>query len=117
MNDRRAAPRVRMLIELYGRTVPLGVPITLVNISLAGMAIRTELPLPLDVEHCFELTLPDGSTVVLDGEIARRTAGIDDCFTVGIRFTDPAAIAAVFNRITEGTATPEPAWVQSGASA
>jgi hypothetical protein len=106
MNERRAAPRVRMLIDVYGRTVPLGVPITLLNISRTGMAIRTELPLPLDVEHCFELTLPDGTIVLLDGEIARRSAGADDCFTVGIRFTDLPAVAAVFNRFADEAASP-----------
>jgi hypothetical protein len=95
-----------MLIEIYGRTVPLGIPITLLDISLTGMAILTELPLPLDVQHCFELTLLDGSRVVVDGEIVRRMAGADDCFTVGIRFTEPSAVATVFNRITE-TTSPE----------
>ena len=107
MTERRAAPRLRMMIEVYGRTVPLGVPITLVNISRTGMAIRTELPLPLDVEHCFELMLHDGSTVLLDGETAHRTAGPDDFFTIGVRFTQPGAVAAAFNRITLGMIEPE----------
>lgn len=102
VRDRRSAPRQRALVELYGRTVPQGVLIRLLNISPTGMALRTELPLARDIEHCFELKLLDRSTVQLVGEITRRTPGPGDWFTIGVRFTKPSTVAAVFDRIIMG---------------
>jgi hypothetical protein len=92
-----------MLVELYGRTVPAGVRVRLLNISRSGMALRTELPLPTDIPHCFELTLLDRTTVRLSGEITRRRAGPGDWFTIGVSFTKPATVAPVLRRITAGT--------------
>ena len=111
--DRRTSARQRMILELYGRTVPLGIPITLIDISLTGMAIRTQLPLPVDASQRFELRLKDGSCVRLDGDVMHCEALNDNEFIVGVRFHECTPVADLFDRITVGVSelneAPEPA--------
>ena len=61
--DRRRAPRIEVLSHFHGHSVTLGVPVTLLDISLGGFRIETSVVFPLGAIHEFRFTLAD-STVI-----------------------------------------------------
>ena len=68
--ERRRHPRVRVLGELYGRVVAFDAPGGIQNIGLGGFSIVGPLAFPVDAEHQFEVTAPDGATSVIKGRAA-----------------------------------------------
>jgi len=90
--DRRRSPRIELLGRLHGRSVSLDLPLTIIEISLGGMAIQTGLPFPVGAVHAFRLTLGDDSTVELSGRVmhCRNTAPPDTTpvYMSGIQFVD-----------------------------
>lgn len=91
-DDRRRSTRIALLDRLHGHSVSLDVPVTVVQLSLGGMAIETATPLRAGVVHLFRLTLGDDSTTELAGRVmhSRNTApaGATPMFTTGIQFED-----------------------------
>ena len=70
----------------------LDVPVTVVDLSLGGMAIETSTPLLVGAIHLFRLTLGDDSTTELAGRVthSRNTAqaGAAPVWTAGLQFVD-----------------------------
>jgi hypothetical protein len=91
-HDRRRAPRIELLGRLHGHSVSLDLPVTVLEISLGGMAIQTGLPFPIGAVHAFRLTLGDESTVELNGRVmhCRNTAPADatPVYVSGIQFVE-----------------------------
>lgn len=90
--DRRRAPRIELLGRLHGHSVSLDVPVTVLEISLGGMAIETGLPFPVGAVHLFRLTLGDDSTVELNGRVmhCRNVAPPDAAptYVTGLQFVE-----------------------------
>ena len=61
--DRRRAPRIEVLSQFHGHSVTLGVPVTLLDISLGGFRIETSVVFPLGAIHEFRFTLADGTAI------------------------------------------------------
>jgi hypothetical protein len=61
--DRRRAPRIEVLSQFHGHSVTLGVPVTLLDISLGGFRIETSVAFPLGAVHEFRFTLADDTTI------------------------------------------------------
>ena len=94
--DRRTSPRVEILGRVHGQAVTLGVPVTVREISLGGMAIETPVPFPMGAVHEFRLTLGDGSTVLLRAKVVhcRTASAASDAplFLSGMHFVDDEPI-------------------------
>lgn len=90
--DRRRSARVELLGRLHGHSVSLDLPVSVVEISLGGMAIQTGLPFPVGAVHAFRLTLGDDSTVELNGRVmhCRNVApsGAAPVYVSGLQFVD-----------------------------
>jgi len=97
--DRRRAPRIELLGRLHGHSVSLDLPVSVLEISLGGMAIQTGLPFPVGAVHVFRLTLGDDSTVELNGRVmhCRNTAPTEatPVYVTGLQFVedDPSETA------------------------
>jgi hypothetical protein len=91
-DERRASPRIEILGRLHGHLVSLDVAVTVREISLGGMAIETPIAFPIGAVHEFMLTLGDGSTVPLTGQVVhcRNVAApdADPSYVSGVRFLD-----------------------------
>ena len=91
-NERRRSPRIEILGRLYGHVVSLGLPIVVVEMSLGGCAIQTAIEFPLGAVHEFNLTLGDGSSVVVRGQAvhSKNVAAEDEepSYLTGIQFID-----------------------------
>ncbi|HEY7475364.1 MAG TPA: PilZ domain-containing protein [Vicinamibacterales bacterium] len=61
--DRRRTPRIEVLSQFHGHSVTLGVPVTLLDISLGGFRIETSVVFPLGAIHEFRFTLGSGETI------------------------------------------------------
>jgi hypothetical protein len=97
-NERRTSPRVELVVELYGKTIPMGLPITLLNISASGMGIRMNLPLPEATYQRFDVELADGTILNLSGQIMHCEPAGEEHFLIGVRFAQP--VPDVLARIT-----------------
>lgn len=90
--DRRRAPRIELLGRLHGHSVSLDLPVTVLEISLGGMAIQTDLPFPVGAVHVFRLTLGDDSTAELNGRVmhCRNVAPPDamPSYVTGLQFVE-----------------------------
>ena len=73
----------------------LDTPVTVIEISLGGMAVETAMEFPVGVVHPFRLTLGDDSTVDLLGRVLRcrniAEEGGAARYRVGIQFVDEPA--------------------------
>ncbi len=89
-NERRRSPRMSVLGELHGRFVALDMPVTVMEISLGGMGIQTEIPLPVGAVHDFQLTLGDGSVTHLQGRVVHcnKLPGEEERYVSGVQFVD-----------------------------
>jgi hypothetical protein len=91
-SDRRRSPRVEILGRLHGHVVALNVPVKVLEMSLGGLAIETEMQFPEGAIHEFALTLGDGSTVIVQGRVvhSRNTApeGETPVYVSGVEFED-----------------------------
>lgn len=91
-DERRRAPRIELLGRLHGHSVSLDLPVTVLEISLGGMAIQTGLPFPVGAVHAFRLTLGDDSTVELNGRVmhCRNTAPANTTpvYVSGVQFVE-----------------------------
>src|SRR5262245_41897970 len=88
--DRRSTPRVSGTCKVYGMTVPQGSPVTLIDISPGGMAIRTSVVLPTNVDHDFRMA-DDWASLALIGRVAHCERVENGQFTVGIQFAEAQA--------------------------
>lgn len=90
--DRRRSTRVELLGRLHGHSVTLDLPVAVLEISLGGMAIETQVPFPVGAVHAFRLTLGDQSTVELAGRVVhcRNSApeGGRPSYVSGLQFLD-----------------------------
>jgi hypothetical protein len=90
--DRRRSPRIELLGRLHGHSVSLDLPVSVLEISLGGMAIQTSLPFPVGAVHAFRLTLGDDSTVELNGRVmhCRNVAPADatPAYVTGLQFVE-----------------------------
>jgi len=90
--ERRRSARIEILGRLHGHSVSLDVPVGIREMSLKGMAVETDLPLPEGAIHEFRLTLGDESTVELQGRVlrCRNVAEIDEAprYVSGVEFID-----------------------------
>ncbi len=91
-NERRRSTRVEILGRLHGLVVSLDVPVTVTDLSLGGMAIETPVAFPMGAVQEFQLTLGDGSPVVLLGRVVRSQnsapGGAPPVYVTGIQFID-----------------------------
>ena len=91
-DDRRRSARVEIVGRIHGHAVSLDVQVEVKEISLGGMALITPFPFPVGAHHEFLLTLGDGSTVYLRGNVVhcRNVAPPTDpeTFVTGFRFVD-----------------------------
>jgi hypothetical protein len=94
-NDRRRSPRLEIMGRIHGHSVLLDTPVHVIEISLGGMAVETDMEFPLGVVHPFRLTLGDDSTVDLLGRVLRcrniAEEGERARFRSGIQFVDEPA--------------------------
>jgi len=67
--DRRRAPRIEVLSQFHGHAVTLGVPVTLLDISMGGFRIETSVVFPLGAIHEFRFTLSDGDTIEIRARV------------------------------------------------
>jgi len=91
-NERRRSTRVEILGRLHGLVVSLDVPVTVTDLSLGGMAIETPVAFAVGAVQEFQLTMGDGSPVVLLGRVIRSEnstpAGAPPVYATGIQFID-----------------------------
>jgi hypothetical protein len=90
--ERRRSTRIELLGKLHGHSVSLDVPVSVLEISLGGMAIQTGLPFPVGAVHAFRLTLGDESTVELHAKVMHcrsvAPAGDPPVYVTGLQFVD-----------------------------
>ncbi len=88
--ERRRNSRIQLLGTLHGRVVALDVYVSVIEISLGGMGIETDVEFPLGAVHEFQLTLGDQSHVHLTGRVVhcQRAAGEDSRYLCGIQFVE-----------------------------
>ena len=90
--ERRRSTRVELLGKLHGHSVSLDLPVSILEISLGGMAIQTGLPFPVGAVHAFRLTLGDESTVELHAKVmhCRNVAPVDaaPAYVTGFQFVE-----------------------------
>jgi hypothetical protein len=90
--DRRRAPRIELLGRLHGHSVSLDLPVTVLEISLGGMAIETGQAFPLGAVHLFRLTLGDDSTAELPARVmhCRNVAPAESAprYVTGLQFVE-----------------------------
>jgi hypothetical protein len=95
--DRRRAPRIEVLSQFHGHSVTLGVPVTLLDISLGGFRIETSVVFPLGAVHAFRFTMADGKAIevrarVLHCGILSSTRGVLR-YSAGLEFVNGPASA------------------------
>lgn len=93
-HERRRSPRIEILDRVQGHLVALDRAIAVRDFSLHGMSIATSFPMQADSLHEFQLTLGDGSTVVLSGRIRRVLENMQDgvaSYVCGVEFVDEPA--------------------------
>jgi hypothetical protein len=95
--ERRHSPRLEILGRIHGHSVSLNAPVTVVEISLGGMAVETPFEFPVGVVNLFRLTLGDESTVDLEGRVLRCRSvaepGEAARFRSGLQFVDDTEAA------------------------
>ena len=91
--ERRRSPRIEILGRLLGFLTSLNVPIKVHEMSLGGMSIETPVDFPAGADEHFQLTLGDGSTVVLRAR-ARHSRRVEETadgqphYIAGFEFID-----------------------------
>jgi hypothetical protein len=90
--ERRRSPRVEILGRLHGLVVTLDAPVMIREISLGGMSVETTFEFPAGIRQEFQLTLGDGSVVVVVGLVrhSHNTAALGDTprYVTGLQFVD-----------------------------
>ena len=90
--DRRRAPRVDVIHPLSGRSAERRTRISVLDLSLGGMAVRSGEAFSVDKAYQFEIALGDGSTVTVRGLVrhCRKVApqGRGGDYVAGIAFVD-----------------------------
>jgi hypothetical protein len=108
-NERRRTTRVAIMGRLHGVAVSLDIPVKVQDLSLGGMAIETSVAFPVGAVHEFEVTLGDGSSVLLRGRVMHcRTISAPDVtplYATGIQFvedepTENADIGDIIDKLT-----------------
>jgi hypothetical protein len=61
--DRRRSRRIEVRSHFAGYSVTLGVPVTVLDISLGGLRIESSVVLPLGAIHEFSFTLADRAVI------------------------------------------------------
>jgi len=88
--ERRRTPRVALLGQVHGQIASLDVPIRVREMSLGGLSMETSIAFPVGALHDFSLTLGDGASVQLRGEVIyskqMSTADGSALFITGVRF-------------------------------
>lgn len=109
-DDRRRSTRIELLGRLHGHSVSLNLPVQVVEISLGGMAIETNVPFPVGAVHAFRLTLGDDSTTEIVGRVMHSRAtspagAAESTYVTGIKFVDEDpdtsdGIGGILDRVT-----------------
>ena len=107
-NERRRSPRIQILGRVHGYVASLDVSVKVREMSIGGLSMETEFPFPVGAQHDFSLTLGDGASVHLTGQVvySRELANEDGSklWVTGVRFThdesDAPAVDAFVNRLS-----------------
>lgn len=96
-SERRRSPRVAIVGHLHGVAVSVDAPVRVLDLSLGGMAIETAMAMPIGTVQEFQLTLGDGSLVLLKGRVVRSKnsalEGEPAVYLMGVQFVDDEAPA------------------------
>ena len=108
--ERRRSPRIELMGRVHGHSVSSDLSVSVLEISLGGMAIRTSVRFETGTVHAFRLTLGDESTVELNGRVMHcrdvSPTGDAPAFVTGLQFVDdePAengpTVSDLIDRIT-----------------
>ena len=96
-SDRRRSPRIAILGRVHGHVASLDVRVTVREMSLGGLSMETHFPFPVGAVHEFQLTLGDGSVVLLKGRVvysrALTPATDPPLYVSGVEFVDDDAVS------------------------
>jgi hypothetical protein len=101
--QRRRYPRLEVSAKIHGHDVPLNIPITVLDISLGGVSIQTEMTFPIGELHEFRFTPVGGEPLVIAARVVHslRATGLTGalCYFSGLEFVvdTPDARLAVEN--------------------
>ena len=88
--QRRRYPRLEVSAKVHGQDVPLNIPITVLDISLGGVAIETEMTFPIGELHEFRFTPVMGEPLVISARVvySLRATGLNGalCYVSGFEF-------------------------------
>jgi hypothetical protein len=89
--ERRRSPRIQILGRVHGHVASLDVAVKVREMSIGGLSMETEFPFPIGAQHDFSLTLGDGASVHLTGQVvySREIAREDGSklWLTGVQFT------------------------------
>jgi hypothetical protein len=89
-NERRGAPRLRVLGRIQGRLVSLPLPVELRDMGPAGFSVESPLPFPDGARRTFLLTTAGGLQVLIEGAAAHCRPDHNDRprYVTGFRFVN-----------------------------
>jgi len=72
VTERRAAPRVDVLGQLYGQAISPQVPLSVRNIGLGGFSTESLVPFPLGAQHDFRFAVAGHVAVQIRAVVIHR---------------------------------------------
>ncbi|MEZ5319318.1 MAG: PilZ domain-containing protein [Vicinamibacterales bacterium] len=102
-DERRRSARVRIVGEVHGRAVSVDQPVTVREISLGGLSLRTSFPFEVGTTHDIRLTLGDGAAVALRARVVHSRAvdqGPAAAYETGFEFlAEDAGVGGLIDRM------------------
>jgi hypothetical protein len=93
--ERRRYPRIEILGRIQSRVLSLNLPIAVLDMSLGGVCIQTDITFPIGELHEFRLTANEGEPLVISARVvhslhASRSDGTP-CYFIGFEFVEDDA--------------------------
>jgi len=106
--ERRQSPRLQILEDLHGRVVPLGLEMTMRDVSLGGFSVESPIAFPVGAVHRFRFNLDDSRLVTVVARVVHTTPVMTDrgqSYRTGLQFitsTDEfrQAVEVLLDRMT-----------------
>jgi len=106
--ERRQSPRLQILEDLHGRVVPLGLEMTMRDISLGGFSVESPVAFPVGAVHRFRFNLDDSRLVTIVARVVHTAPVMTDrgqSYRTGLQFITSTeefrqAVEALLDRMT-----------------
>jgi len=111
--ERRKAPRIEMLGQIFGQVLSVDTPVTVLDLSTGGFSVETACAFRAGSQHQFRFALEHGASLIVTAEVVhcrRRTAPSGkDLFVTGLKFLEnpdtSAAVAHILDSIVDKPAS------------